>query len=93
LKGNLQFLKKIFQGYVSRFSIKGDFALEIVIYMTRDCFVNLTPNLLNNHLTKWLHIFILGMQPFYCNNHYQKMVYLTKTLHVKKYFFATIKKP
>ncbi len=70
LKGNLQFLKNPFQGYISRFSIEGDLALEICIYMTRDCFVNLTPNILNDHLTKLLHISILGMQPFYCNNHY-----------------------
>lgn len=46
LKGNLQFLKKLLQRYVSRFSIKGDLAVEIVIYMTKNCFVNLTPNLL-----------------------------------------------
>ncbi len=80
LKGNLQFLKNPIQGYVSRFSIEGDLALEIFNYMTKDRFVNLIPNILNDHLTKLLHIFILEMQPFYCNNHYQKTVYLIKTL-------------
>jgi hypothetical protein len=63
-KGKLAIFEKLFQIYVSRFSIKGDLALEIVIYMTRDHFVNLTPNLLNDHLTELLHISILGMQPF-----------------------------
>jgi hypothetical protein len=63
-KGKLAIFEKLFQIYVSRFSIKGDLALEIVIYMTRDHFVNLTLNLLNDHLTELLHISILGMQPF-----------------------------
>jgi hypothetical protein len=52
LKGNLQFLKKLFQRYVSRFSIEGEMAPKIVIYMTWDRFVDLIPDRLNDHLTK-----------------------------------------
>jgi hypothetical protein len=51
-EGKLAIFEKIFQRYVSRFSIEGDLAPEIVIYMTWDHFVDLTPNLLNDHLTK-----------------------------------------